>query len=179
MQGAWGWEKEFTVLWESYVQSGFTLASWKGTFLMVLFSLCVYVSKSECPVHLGNARLPTPMLVQKHVPKVKAMRNVYYEVISFETEYASFMTWNSGVLEGEHSPVMEFSKCKDYFLPPCWTAERRAKCTGYLRSKYTWELRECRSGSDLYSSSLQRFTTAFIALTVWTCSAQPNPCEIW
>lgn len=97
MQGAWGWEKEFTVLWESYVQSGFTLASWKGKFLMVLFFLCVYVSKSECPVHLGNARLPTPMLVQKHVPKVKAMRNVYYEVISFETEYASFMTWNSGV----------------------------------------------------------------------------------
>lgn len=103
-------------------------------------------------------------------------------MISFGTEYASFVTWNSGVLEGKCNPVMEISNSKDYFLPPRWTAERRAKCARYLRSKYTWELRKCRSGSDLYSfqpGNLQHFATFFIAITVWTCSAHPNLCEIW
>lgn len=75
------------------MQSGFTLPGWKEKVLMVLLSLCVHVyAKSECPVHLGNALLHTPMLVQQPLPKVKAMENVSSGVISFETEYASFMT---------------------------------------------------------------------------------------
>lgn len=61
-----------------------------GSVLFVC--VCVCVCRSECPVHLGNTLLPTPMLVQQHLPKVKAMGNVFSGVISFETEYTSFMT---------------------------------------------------------------------------------------
>lgn len=63
----------------------------KISYGSVLF-VCVCVCGSECPVQPGNALLHTPMLVQQHLPKVKAMGNVSSGVISFETEYASFMT---------------------------------------------------------------------------------------
>lgn len=59
-----------------------------GSVLFVYVCVC----RSECPVHLGNALLHTPMLVQQHLPKVKDIGNVSFRVISFEIEYASFMT---------------------------------------------------------------------------------------
>lgn len=54
-------------------------------------SLFVCVCKSECLVNLESAVFPR-VLSQKHTLKIKAMGIFFSQMISFETEYASFMT---------------------------------------------------------------------------------------
>lgn len=143
MQGTPGQEGELAVFWQMCASCRILSGSLESKISYSSISPFCVQKQGECLVKLESALFP-PSLSQKHKLKIKAVGIFFPPIILFETDYASYVTRNSAVLEWKYNTVMEFSKGKNYetifFLSP--ELQSRAKWAGYLKSKFMWELGE-------------------------------------